>query len=93
MIADENDERLFFMTKESKNILTRESCQKELVRWAKGETVSDIIYNMKRRLIATWDFLTKEYDLDPRETMTDSRIITLLGTILYKCGSSICSNA
>ena len=48
---------------------------------ANGETVSDIIYNMKRRLIATWDFLTKEYDLDPRETMTDSRIITLLDTI------------
>ena len=48
---------------------------------ANGETVSNIIYNMKKRLIATWDFLTKEYDLDPRETMTDSRIITLLDTI------------
>ena len=43
MIADENDERLFFMKKESKNILTRESCQKELVRWAKGEMIPDAV--------------------------------------------------
>ena len=31
------------MTKESKNILTRESCQKELVRWAKEKLLSDIV--------------------------------------------------
>ena len=43
MIVGENDERLFFMTKESKNILTRESCQKELVRWAKGEMIPDVV--------------------------------------------------
>lgn len=46
-----------------------------------GDTIEEIIYNMKKRLIATWDFLTKEYDLDPRETMCDSRIISLLDTI------------
>lgn len=48
---------------------------------ANGDTVEEIIYSMKRRLIATWEFLSKEYDLDPKETMTDSRIITLLDTI------------
>ena len=31
------------MIKETKNILTRESCQKELVRWAKGEMLPDIV--------------------------------------------------
>lgn len=46
-----------------------------------GDTVEEIIFSMKKRLIATWDFLTREYDLDARETMTDSRIITLLDTI------------
>ena len=48
---------------------------------ANGNSIQEIINNMKKRLIATWDFLTKEYELDPRETMTDSRIITLLDTI------------
>jgi hypothetical protein len=51
LIADENDERLFFMTKESKNILTRESCQKELVRWAKGEMIPDVVLLMVMLLI------------------------------------------
>ena len=36
---------------------------------------------MKRRLIATWEFLSKEYSLDPKETMTDSRVVSLLDTI------------
>ena len=31
------------MTKESKNILSCESCQKELVRWAKGKLLPDIV--------------------------------------------------
>lgn len=48
---------------------------------AQGETIKDIIVSMKKRLIATWDFLTKEFDLNPRETMTDRRIISLLDTI------------
>jgi superfamily I DNA/RNA helicase len=48
---------------------------------ANGDTVEEIIHSMKCRLIATWEFLSKEYDLDPKETMTDSRIITLLDTI------------
>ena len=31
------------MVKETKNILTREACQKELARWAKGELRSDAV--------------------------------------------------
>ena len=31
------------MIKETKNILTRESCQKELIRWAKGEMLPDVV--------------------------------------------------
>jgi superfamily I DNA/RNA helicase len=48
---------------------------------ATGDTVEEIILSMKKRLIATWEFLTKEFDLDPRETMTDSRVVSLLDTI------------
>jgi superfamily I DNA/RNA helicase len=48
---------------------------------ATGDTVEEIISSMKKRLIATWEFLTKEFDLDPRETMTDSRVVSLLDTI------------
>ena len=48
---------------------------------AYGDTIIEIINSMKKRLIATWDFLTNEYDLDPRETSTDSRIVSLLDTI------------
>ncbi len=31
------------MAKETKNILTRETCKKELVKWAKGEIIPDVI--------------------------------------------------
>ena len=31
------------MPKESKNTLTRETCQKELIRWAKGEMLLDVV--------------------------------------------------
>ena len=31
------------MTKEYKNILTRETCEKELIRWAKGKLLPDIV--------------------------------------------------
>ena len=31
------------MIKETKKILTRESCQKELIRWAKGEMLPDVV--------------------------------------------------
>lgn len=39
------------MTKESKNILTRENCQKELVRWAKGKLLPDVVLLMVMLLI------------------------------------------
>ena len=39
------------MTKESKNILTRESCQKELVRWAKEEMIPDVVLLMVMLMI------------------------------------------
>jgi superfamily I DNA/RNA helicase len=48
---------------------------------ATGDTIEEIIFSMKKRLVATWDFLTKEYGLDPRETAPDSRVVTLLDTI------------
>ena len=31
------------MTKDSKNVLTRESCQKELIRWGKGKLLPDVV--------------------------------------------------
>ena len=46
-----------------------------------GDTIAEIIFSMKKRLIATWEFLSKEYGLDPRETATDRRLVSLLDTI------------
>lgn len=48
---------------------------------ARGETIPEIIDSMKVRLIATWDFLTRESGLDPRETVTNPVIVSLFDTI------------
>ena len=48
---------------------------------AYGDTIKEIILSMKKQLIATWDFLTTEFDLDPKETMVDNRIISLFDII------------
>ena len=68
-------EKMYFRGEElGKNLKLSADC-------AYGDTIPEMIFSMKKRLIATWDFLTKEYDLDPRETMTDGRIVSLLDTI------------
>ena len=46
-----------------------------------GDTIADIITALKRRLIATWDFLTNENEMDEKETMTDPRVVSILDTI------------
>lgn len=46
-----------------------------------GETIPEIIFNLKRRLIAWWEFLTIESGLDPRETMTHPIIISNFDTL------------
>jgi superfamily I DNA/RNA helicase len=46
-----------------------------------GYTIKEIIESMKNTLVATWDFLTIDQNLDPRETMTDRRVISLFETI------------
>ena len=68
-------QKMYFRGEElGKNLKTAADC-------ANGDTISEIIFSMKKRLIATWDFLTKEFNLDPRETMTDARIVSLLDII------------
>ena len=48
---------------------------------ANGETIKDIIVSLKKRLIATWEFLTTENEIDEKESMTNPMIISLLDTI------------
>lgn len=48
---------------------------------ASGETISEIILSLKKRLIATWEFLSSENDIDEKEAMTSPLIISLLDTI------------
>ena len=48
---------------------------------AYGDTIEEIIKSMKKRLIATWEFLSKEDELNERETMTDPKVVSLLDTI------------
>lgn len=48
---------------------------KESVDIVFGDTVNDIILNMKKRLIAFWDFITIDSGLDYKETMCNPSII------------------
>lgn len=67
--------KMFFRGEElGKNLQSAVDC-------SEGNSIGDIVKNMKRRLIATWDFITSETNIDPKETMTDPRIISLLDTI------------
>ena len=53
----------------------------EQVDCATGDKIEDIIKSLKRRLIATWEFLTINSDLGEKETMTDPKVVSLLDTI------------
>ena len=67
--------KMYFRGEELGNTLVREAdC-------TNGDTISEIIDSMKKRLIATWEFMSMENDLSEKETMTDPRIISLLDTI------------
>ena len=67
--------KLYFRGEElGKNLILEADC-------AEGETITEITLSMKRKLISTWDFLTKHSGLDARETMTDNRVVSLLDTI------------
>lgn len=46
-----------------------------------GDTIPEIITSMKRRLIATWDRITMDEGLDPKETMLNPRVTSILDTI------------
>lgn len=54
---------------------------KESVDIAYGDTIEEIILNMKRRIIAFWDFFTINSELDPKETVTHPSIINQYDTI------------
>ena len=41
-----------------------------------GESIKEIILNIKRRTIAYWDFFTRETGLDPKETMTMPAVVS-----------------
>lgn len=61
MVAD--GQKVFFRGEElGKNLL-------DSVNEVLGESMGEIIFNLKRKTIAYWDFFTKETGLDPKETM------------------------
>ena len=70
-----NGQRMYFRGEElGKTLLRDADC-------ADGDTVEEIIKNMKRRLISMWGFITNETGVDEKESMTDQRLISLLDTI------------
>lgn len=46
-----------------------------------GETIPEIISNLKRRLIATWEFISRTEEIEEKESMLNPRVISLLDTI------------
>ena len=67
--------KIYFRGEElGKNLILDADC-------AQGSTIAEIILSMKRKLISTWDFLTQQSGLEPKETMTDNRIVSLIDTI------------
>lgn len=48
---------------------------------ANGNTIPEIIFSLKQRLISMWDYLNQDENLDPKETMLDPKIVTLYDTI------------
>ena len=54
---------------------------KTLVDCSYGDTIKEIIFSMKQRLISTWDMLTETLELDKRETMLNPSVISQLDNI------------
>ena len=54
---------------------------KESVDIVFGDSIADIIFNMKKRLIAFWDFITIDSGLDYKETVFTPLIISQFDTI------------
>jgi len=46
-----------------------------------GDTIDEIISNVKKRIIATWELLSEDSDVEEKETASDPRIISLLDTM------------
>lgn len=64
-----NGQKVFFRGEElGKNLMFE-------VETTNGETIKEVIFNLKRKMIAWWEFLTKENNLDPKETMTYPQIV------------------
>lgn len=70
-----NGKKMYFRGEDlGKNLIISVSC-------CDGETMPEIITNIKKRLIATWELITNEFGVDEKESMTDSRVVSLLDTI------------
>lgn len=54
---------------------------KESVDIVFGDKIEDIIFNMKKRMIAFWDFITIDNNLDYKETVNNPFIISQFDTI------------
>lgn len=46
-----------------------------------GDTITEIITNLKRRLIATWENISASEEIDEKESMTNPRVVSILDTI------------
>ena len=70
-----NGKKMYFRGEElGNNLIQAADC-------ATGDTIEEIIKSMKKRLIATWEFLSMEPGVSEKEAMVDPRIISLLDVI------------
>lgn len=53
----------------------------DAVECAKGETIPDIIYSLKTRLVSTWDNVTDVFGTTDRESVTDPFVVSLYDVI------------
>jgi len=48
---------------------------------ANGDTIDEIIFSMKKRLVSTWQFLSNELGISEREAANEPMLVSLLDTI------------
>ena len=70
-----NGQKMYFRGEElGKNLITAIDC-------AGGETVEEIKENLKRQAVSLWRYITETTGEDPKESVYDKRIVSLMDTI------------
>ena len=70
-----NGQKMYFRGEElGKNLITATDC-------VEGESVEEIIKNLKIQAVSLWDYITETAGIDPKESVYDKRIVSLIDTI------------